>query len=142
MVSVLKKAGTGRNKPDGVVINNRYKWIEFEALNESDEPYVIRCRVRTSLLYSEVEALIKAEQEEGTEGLWEVVHPYVKEWNILYVDDEGDLCQVLPPSEGGAQSFAFAPRLLVHAIINSLMVEPFRRVDPKSSTPVESTDEP
>ena len=143
MTQVLKKV-SGRRKPTGVVINDRYKTVRWRAGGDGegeDDEYIVECLVRTSLLNSEVEALIEAEAKSEAE-LWETVAPYVKKWNIFAVDEDGDVCEVLPPAEGGGASFQFAPRQLSRAIVGALIMEPFEPVDPKSLKTVESTDDP
>lgn len=133
--SVLKKAAGNT----GVVLNNRYKWVEFT----TDDDKVIKVRVRTSLLNDEVEHLSSLDLNADREQLWEATAPYVIEWNCQVEDeDDHEVYDILPPAKGGAESFHYAPQNLVLAIIGALIVEPFAKLDPKSLTPVENTDEP
>lgn len=137
--SVLKKM---KGSSTGPVINQRYKWVEFEAEDGS----VYRSKVRTSLINLEIESLIAVESTHNHKEMCEVVAPYVEEWN-LQVGIKGDdgkieYYEVLPPAEGGPESFDYAPRNLVMAIVGTLINEPFKKIDPKSEAPVESTDEP
>jgi hypothetical protein len=137
--SVLKKM---KGAPKGPVINQRYKWVEFEA----DDGSVYKSKVRTSLINLEVEALIAANAENDHKTLCEVVAPYVEEWNIQVGirEDDGTIeyYTVDPPAIGGVLSFDYAPRNLAMAIVGTLINEPFKKIDPKSETPVETTDEP
>lgn len=129
------------DKPDGVVANKRFKWVEFEAEDGS----VFRCRVRTSLLNEEIEKLVDIDLGGNQHELWDATYQYVEDWNINVVVNEGGedvYYAVLPPAKGGPESFAYAPRQLVVAIIGALINEPFAKVNPKSSTPVESTVAP
>ena len=132
MSSVLKKA----KKKDGVAVNSRYKWVEFE----TEDGQVIRCHVRTSLMYSEIEALVDLDVSADREKVWDAAWPYVEAWNLQVELDDGETYDVLPPKTGGPESFKFAPGQLVWAIIGALINEPFKKIDPKSSTPVESTE--
>lgn len=122
-------------------INNRYKWAEWVANDsEDDDPefdYLVRVLLRTSLTNGEVQLL--ADFKGKNEELWEIVYPYVKEWNITWFDGK-DVYEVLPPQEGGVESFRYAPPNLCYAIVNALTTEGFRKVDPKSSKPAESTE--
>jgi hypothetical protein len=129
-----KKLTAKDNRP---AINDRYKWVAFHGLPGEDVDFEVNCLVRTSLTNSEIEALIGFSGQ--NEELWELVHPYVKEWDIIWSDGK-DRYEVLPPAEGGAESFRYATSGLVYAIVNSLTSEPFSKIDPKSSTPAESTE--
>ncbi len=140
MGSVLKKSGKKTGKKG---LNQRYKWVEFVTSRDEneDEEYTVRCRVRTSLMNVEIERLMEFDAtKDKAEDLFEIVHPYVTDWDVQVVDEDGDLCDVIAPAEGGATSFHYAPQSLVWAIVNSLTNEAFRKVDPKSSTPVETTE--
>lgn len=133
--SVLRKA---KANGQGIVLNNRYKWVEFTTEDEQ----VVRAKVRTSLLYDEVEHLSTIDVNGDQEKLWEETAKYVIEWNCQVQDEEdGEIYDIAPPAEGGAESFHYAPRGLVLAIIGALIVEPFAKLDPKSLTPVENTGE-
>lgn len=132
--SLLKRVQT----PDGVVANQRYKWVEFEAEDGS----VFRVKVRTSLLNEEIEALVDIDLGGNQHELWEATYKYVEDWNInVVVEEDGKdvYYAVLPPKVAGPEAFKYAPRQLVVAIIGALINEPFAKVNPKSSTPVEST---
>ena len=127
--------------PEGVVANNRYKWVEFEAEDGS----VFRVKVRTSLLNEEIEKLVDIDLGGNQHELWEATYRYVEEWNInVVVEEDGEdvYYEVLPPKAGGPESFQYAPRQLVVALIGALINEPFTKVSPKSLTPVESTVAP
>jgi hypothetical protein len=134
-VSVLRKSSGG----DGVVINNRFKWVEFT----TEDDQVIKVKVRTSLMYEEIEKLVDLDFNANREELWEATYPYVTDWNLRVQDEsDGQQYEVIPPSEGGVESFKYAPPNLVLAVIGALISEPFSKVDPKSSTPVETTAKP
>lgn len=135
--SVLKKA----KDQNRVGINERFKWVRFVDENEDGEPYTINCRVRTSLVNAEVDELIKIESERKNNKMWEAIHSYVVEWDVVYRDADGDLYEVMAPSEGGAVSFQFAPSDLGWAIVGAIIKEVFHKVDPKSLKSAESTDD-
>jgi hypothetical protein len=124
--------------PEGVVTNSRYKWVEFEAEDGS----VYRVKVRTSLMNEEIEKLVDIDLGGNQHELWEATYQYVDDWNInVVVEEDGEdvYYEVLAPRHGGPESFRYAPRQLVVAIIGALINEPFAKVSPKSLTPVEST---
>lgn len=134
--SVLRKAKAGS---EGIVLNNRYKWVSFT----TEDDQVVRAKVRTSLVNDEVEYLSTIDLNGEQEKLWEATAKYVIDWNCQVQDEEdGEIYDIIPPAEGGPESFNYAPRGLVLAIVGALIVEPFAKLDPKSLTPVESTDEP
>jgi hypothetical protein len=125
----------------GAILNARYKWVEWTTESDDEnevDPVLIRCRVRSSLVNREIEALSGLSPDDPLKDIWEHAAPYVVEWNVMFQDGE-DLYKVLPPAEAGPEAFQYAPPELAMAIIGSLIREPFRAVDPKSSTPVEST---
>ena len=139
-MSVLRKAKKG--DVSGVVINNRYKWVEFE----TEDGHIVRVKIRTSLLGEEIEKIssINVNTIDISE-MHDALHKYVEEWNILarFADEETgkeEIFEVIPPIEGGAESFKYAPKDLVYAIIGELLHESFKKVDPKSLTPVETTE--
>lgn len=126
--------------------NNRYKWVEFVA-NDSEpdgegnrDPqfdYLVRCEVRTSLTNAEIQVL--ADYKGTDQKLWELVYPYVRSWDVVWWDGK-DNYEVLPPVEGGAESFNYAPKGLCFAIVNALTMEAFAKVSPKSSKPATTTE--
>src|SRR5690242_2699219 len=126
-MSVLKKS---KSKDRSRAINNRYRWVEF--VGEDGEVY--RAKVRTGLIYAEIERLVGLDINKDKETLWEQCAPYVSEWNIQVVvrneDGTDDLYDVAPPLEGGPESFKYAPATLFLAIVGSLMNENFSKVDP------------
>lgn len=123
-----KKIGSAEGH---VAANNRYKWVEFVASNDDGEPYVVRCKVRTSLTNGEIEDLAQIESSDGGRTLNQALAPYVVEWNVTWVEGD-DLYAVSPPAESNGDAFDYAPRGLGHAIVNSIMLEPFKSADPKS----------
>jgi len=133
--AVLKKIKKGGGQQ---AINNRYKWVEFSA--EDDTVY--RARVRTSLLNKEVEKLVGLNMNGDQKQVHEAIHRYVEEWNItIESEEDGELYEVLPPREAGPEAFDYVPTQFVYAIIGTLINEPFTKIDPKSLTPVETTEE-
>ena len=86
-------------------INNRYKWAEWIANDDPEEreefDYLVRVLLRTSLTNGEIKLL--TEFDGSNEQLWEIVHPYVKEWNITWFDGT-DTYEVMPPQQAGPVS--------------------------------------
>lgn len=120
-----------------MVVNNRFKRVEFE----TEDGQIVWAKVRTSLTNEEIEALVAIDLGGNLKELHEGVYPYVTEWNVLVQDREsGDIFEVVPPAEGGPESFKYAPNDLALAIVGTLIHEPFAKVDPKSLKPVESTE--
>jgi hypothetical protein len=134
-MSVLVKATSG----DGVVINKRYKRVEFEAEDGS----IAWARVRTSLLFEEIERLTKIDISGDLHDLKEFVAPFIEDWNLQIEDaSDGEIYRVVPPMKGGVESLEYAPGQLIVAIAGAMIHENFEKVNPKSLTPVETTEKP
>ena len=134
-MSVLVKSTSG----DGVVINNRYKRVEFE----TEDGSLVWARVRTSLLFEEIETLTAIDISGDLHDLKEFVAPFIEDWNLQVKDaSDGEIYRVVPPIEGGVASLEYSPAQLIVAIAGAMIHENFEKVSPKSLTPVESTEKP
>lgn len=119
--------------------SQRYKWLEYEESGAEDEP-TIRIKVRSSLTVSEFES-IALEADTPMVEAYDLYAPYVVEWNVAEIDDNGDVQAVPAPAEGGGEMFRHIPQPLFVRIAQDMRRLVVRPVDPKLLTLLAPTDE-
>lgn len=122
------------------VIGERSKWIKYIEDGQEDDPIQFEAKVRKNLSSEEVEPLFWGTDITDPEA-WEIVAPFVLDWNIAVRNEQGEIEKVSPPAEAGGEQFRLIPTRCFIAIAVDLRIKSTGMVKAKSSTPPAPVDE-
>jgi len=118
-------------------MTRRVEWVDG---NEPDAP-PFKALIRSNLTFAEREALT-FDTETQTADVQAALAPYVLEWNVGRLNEQGEPEAVPAPVDGGVESMRAVPLEFFWWLFNEIKMRGVDRLDPKPSTPPDSSDEP
>lgn len=107
----------------------QYRWLWFEREGGDEELPELKVRVRADLTIAEVEPLIW-EGEKPIAEVRELIAPFVTDWNVALLDDDGNVVKADPPSVAGGEAFALINPVYVRRILAELQLRSAGMVKP------------
>lgn len=144
-----------KKQPALYVVTQRYQWLTYVEDGHEDDPIQAEVLVRRNLTEGEFHDLRRIDPlPEGLTGsalqdaidaqnlaVADAIAPFIRDWNMGYVDDDGNVAKAEPPEErDGAHVLRFLPPRIVGQIRWDLLNRSTGLVKAKSSTPLGSTD--
>lgn len=114
------------------VPQKRYVWVEYTDPDMGEDAPAIHLYMRSDITTFESDEL-KVEEDDKREVpvFWEMVAPYVKDWNL---DDE-DGNPIPPPAEAGGMQFNYIPNSIFWRIYRDLRWNSVGKLDAKRMAP-------
>lgn len=118
----------------------RYEWLAYVESDSGDDAIPIEVEVRANLTFGELEGLVW-EKDAAPEDVWPLIAPFVRDWNISGLDEEGNEIEIPAPAVGGPEQFRFIPPALFWELVRDLKLRSTRPLDRKRLSASSSTAE-
>lgn len=110
------------NAPTDLYIpSQQYRWLWFEREGGDEELPELKVRVRADLTIDEVEPLIW-EGEKPIEEVRDLIAPFITDWNVATVDEDGAVVKADPPSVAGGEALRLINPVYTRRILSELQL--------------------